>query len=119
MSIQKRDQIRLGKVVDYCDDVLRILELTGTDEDAFLENTIYQKAIAFDIMQIGELAAALSDEFKTYHEAIPWKQIKSVRNRIVHQYGEVNQNILWNIAVGDIPVLKEYCQEALGNAIEL
>jgi len=118
MSIQQRDQSRLEKIVEHCDDILQTFSSTEMDEAVFLENKLYQKAIAFDIMQIGELVAALSDDFKRNHKAVPWQQIKGVRNRIVHQYGEVNQNVLWKIAAEDIPELKEYCVKALGN-IEL
>lgn len=66
------------------------------------------------ILQIGELANAISEEFReTTKEQINWKQIRGMRNWIAHAYGEVDELILWETISNDIPVLLEFCQVIL------
>jgi uncharacterized protein with HEPN domain len=36
---------------------------------------------------------------------VPWRQIIATRNRVVHGYFEVDLDILWDVAVIDVPQL--------------
>jgi uncharacterized protein with HEPN domain len=35
---------------------------------------------------------------------VPWRQIIAMRNRVVHGYFEVDLNVLWDVAIGDLPL---------------
>ena len=117
MSIEKRDLVRLRKISEYCDDIATVQAEFGMSEEVFMDDPHYQKIIAFDVLQIGELVAALSDEFKDSHSAMPWRQIKDLRNRIAHHYGIVNFQILWSVVIEDIPELQAYCLEVISKEI--
>lgn len=56
---------------------------------------------------IGEAASGLPEEFTSEHSEIPWRQIVAVRNRVVHGYFEVDLDILWDVAVVDVPRLAD------------
>jgi uncharacterized protein with HEPN domain len=44
------------------------------------------------IMQIGELSAGLSDEFKdATRDRMPWGLMKGIRNRFAHAYGAMEK----------------------------
>ena len=60
--------------------------------------------------QIGELVGKLTDEFREQHPAVPWRQIKAMRNIVAHSYGTVDPEITWEIITDDIPALKKYCE---------
>ena len=64
LFMERRDVIRLKKIVDYCEDITGVLESFGDEQNVFFCNLMFQKVIAFDIFQIGELVATLTDEFK-------------------------------------------------------
>lgn len=59
------------------------------------------------IQVIGEAAAGLSDELISDHPEVPWRQIVATRNRVVHGYFEVDLDILWDVAVIDVPRLAD------------
>ena len=40
---------------------------------------------------------------------------KAMRNIAAHNYGEIDIDILWENAIGDIPNLKEYCEKIINN----
>ena len=49
--------------------------------------------------------SGLSDAFISQHPEVPWRQIIATRNRVVHGYLEVGLDILWDVAVIDVPEL--------------
>ena len=54
---------------------------------------------------IGEAAARTSDEERERYSEIPWPEIVSLRNRLIHGYDSVDFDILWNIITQDLPPL--------------
>lgn len=44
---------------------------------------------------------------------VPWRQIIAMRNRVVHGYFEADLNILWDVAIGDVPSLLDQVQAIL------
>jgi uncharacterized protein with HEPN domain len=56
---------------------------------------------------IGEAAARTSEEDRARYRTIPWPEIISLRNRLIHGYDSVDFDILWNIITKDLPPLIE------------
>lgn len=65
------------------------------------------------VENIGEAAARVSPETRSAHPNIPWKQIVSTRNRLVHGYNEVDFDILWRILSAELPSLLEQLEMIL------
>lgn len=42
---------------------------------------------------------------RVFGSVAPWRQIIATRNRVVHGYFEVDRDILWDVAVIDVPEL--------------
>jgi uncharacterized protein with HEPN domain len=42
---------------------------------------------------------------RSKHPHIPWSQIISLRNRLIHAYDQVDLDILWQIVSKDLPSL--------------
>ena len=57
----------------------------------------------FRLIQISENAKKISDEFKADHNDIPWTDVYGLRNRIVHEYGNVDMSVIYDTLVNDIP----------------
>ena len=61
----------------------------------------------FRLIQISENTGKLSEQFKAERRLVPWKSIYGLRNKIVHDYGNVNFKIVYETLTADIPDLKE------------
>jgi uncharacterized protein with HEPN domain len=59
---------------------------------------------------IGEAAARIPQQDRALYPNIPWPQIVSLRNRLIHGYDSVDLDILWQILVKDLPPLIETLQ---------
>ena len=112
--MRQRDAQLMEHILDYCDDIERYLGIIGGSHDAFLSESMHQHSIAFCILQIGELVGKLSDELRSATmQEINWTAIKGMRNVVVHDYGNVDQEEVWIAATRDAPVLKAFCESYL------
>ena len=69
--------------------------------------------ISMCVLQIGELAGKLTEDFKDTYNEMPWREIKGLRNFVAHEYGNIDIAELWNTIQEDIPVLQSYCKKIL------
>jgi uncharacterized protein with HEPN domain len=113
MKALDKDRRILAHIISYCDQIDMAVEQFGNYFSVFSENPVYRNAVSLCILQIGELAGNLSDDFKAQHPAVPWRQIKLMRNIVAHRYGTVDHSLTWDVVEHDIPVLRQYCQSIL------
>ena len=87
-------------------DIKFIIENTKKISLSELENNeILCDSVMFRLIQISESSVKLTSEFKDSHIDIPWQSIKGIRNRIVHEYGNVEFDIVYQTITEDIPII--------------
>lgn len=69
------------------------------------------------IQIIGEAARAISQEFRDRTPDVPWSDIIGMRHVLVHQYFQIDLDIMWHVIISDLPKLKARVQE-LANELE-
>ena len=111
--MKSNDQIILQKMIQYVDEINETFARFSLSCETFSLDTVAKNAISMCILQIGELAGRLTEEFKQTYDGMPWQQIKSMRNIAAHNYGEIDMDILWEVASDEVLKLKEYCKEIL------
>lgn len=110
----ERDLRILEHMLSYCEQIDETIHRFGDSLRIFQQDAIYRNAAALCILQIGELVGNLSEDFRIQHPAIPWRQIKSMRNIVAHRYGKIDPDTTWEIITEDIPTLKQFCRSVLG-----
>jgi uncharacterized protein with HEPN domain len=78
---------------------------TGLARSDFEESRIAQYAVAHALQIVGEAAARISEETRAKAPKVPWVQIVGMRNRLVHDYGRMDRDILWETVHVDVPTL--------------
>ena len=79
----------------------------GKSWDDFYENIQCQDAVVRRIEIIGEAARRLSQETRDNHPQIPWREITSMRNLVIHEYDVVDIGQVWDTVQNKIPPLIE------------
>ena len=79
----------------------------GMSENEFLSHSMAHDAVVRQIEIIGETATNVSDEFRKKHPMLPWGKMIGIRNKIVHEYFNVNYAIVWDTIKDDLPNLKD------------
>lgn len=105
-----RDKSILQHIKMHCEDISAFITRFGKDFKLFTSDRAYFNAVSMCILQIGELSKSLSDEFiAETSDKIPWSSIKGMRNLVAHEYGSLDEELVWETATDDIPVLLEFC----------
>ena len=106
MDNTKNNTYYLKKILK---DAKFIIDKTkGVTLDELKANEVLCDSVLFRLIQISENSVKLSDDFKTIHNDIPWQSIKGMRNRIVHDYGDVELSVVHQTITEDIP---EICKK--------
>jgi uncharacterized protein with HEPN domain len=71
-------------------------------------------AVVRELEIIGEATSNLSDDFRTEHSAIPFRDVIDMRNILIHNYAGVNTKIVWDTCKENLPQLKKFVLEILG-----
>lgn len=82
-----------------------VTHMQNVDEEALAHNEILQDSMMFRLIQISENARKMSDQYKAKNSFIPWTAIYGLRNRIVHDYGNVDLSIIFDTLKNSIPEL--------------
>ena len=112
--MQQTDLQRVKHIRDYCIQIQNAVSRFGDSLEAFLSDKDDQRSVSFCIFQIGELIGKISPEFRRATAGkVQWAPMKGMRNLVVHNYGEVDMEIIWETAAIDIPALRKFCEEQL------
>jgi uncharacterized protein with HEPN domain len=103
---------------EYLLDILEAIEHIEryrSDRAAFDADERTQVWMINRLQIIGEASRKLSDELRAKHPEVPWSDIMGMRHILVHDYFEVDLNIVWTAVTESVPELKENVQKILGN----
>lgn len=103
MDNKKDNEYYIKKIVT---DIEFIISNTkGLTEEQLAQNEVLLDSVMFRLIQISENSDRLTSDFKAAFNQIPWRAIKGMRNRIVHDYGYVDLTVIYNTIVNDLPPL--------------
>ena len=101
----KKDQVYLEHILEA---ITKIESFTkGISRIDFDNNVMIQDAILRNIEIIGEATKKISKEFTQSHQLIPWSEMAGMRNKLIHDYMDVDLDVVWKTIEVDLPLLKE------------
>lgn len=109
--MKSRDRIIIQKIINYIDDIEKYID--GLQAKDFLDDKKTITACAFTVSQIGELVKEVENETIEKYPTIPWNSIKGMRNRIVHDYDNVDLSVLWGTIKESLPDLKDKLKDII------
>lgn len=64
-----------------------------------------QSAVIHQLLVIGEAAKRVSTEFREQHPDLPWRLMAGMRDKLVHEYDDVDLDEVRSTVVRDLPSL--------------
>ena len=114
MTLLEKDKRIIEHVLRYCLKIQGTIRRFGENKESVLNDSDYRDSISMNLLQIGELSGKLSPEFvQATRQDMDWRAIKSMRNMFAHDYGSMDQDMIWYTASTDIPLLMKYCVDLL------
>jgi len=101
--MQADDAVYAGHMLDSARKARQMVAGKGrADYDA--DETL-RLALTHLLQVIGEAARRLSAEFLSAHPELPWSAIVGMRHKVVHDYMNVDEDVVWQTVIGDLPDL--------------
>jgi len=120
MQPDRGDAAYLQDMVDAGEAVAR--HVAGKSRADYDSNEMLRDAVERRVEIFGEAARKLSKAMLDAHPEIPWRKIMGTRHILAHDYGEVDQDIMWRIATEHIPESLVHLRKILppppGNSID-
>ncbi len=80
--------------------------MAGLEREGFLQDEKTIDSVVRNLEILGEAARQLPEGFTARYPNVPWRQIAGLRNRIVHNYFDLDLEIIWQVIYHDLPLLK-------------
>ncbi len=64
----------------------------------YLNDRMLRGAVERHLEIIGEAAGKISKRFRDAHPEIQWQRIIGLRNILIHEYGDIEHELIWNVA---------------------
>ena len=101
------------RLVHILEAIERVERYAACGEQAFRRDELIQTWMVRNIQVIGEAARALSQGLRDNHPDIPWSSVIGMRHVLVHDYFEVDLDIVWRVIERDVPALKRSIRNIL------
>jgi uncharacterized protein with HEPN domain len=96
----------------YLQDIIEAAKLAAgyvasQTREEFNRDIEKQDAVIRRLEIIGEASRRLSEEIKAAYPEVPWRKMIGMRNIIIHEYDDVDMNVVWETAKDWLPELIE------------
>ena len=101
------DRQRLRAMIAACSEIARLRD------NRVIPANVLDAWNCWQIVKIGEAARTLSMETKLTMTSIPWVQIVKMRNRLVHEYWQVDRVYVQHVVDKDADELRKAAEQHL------
>ena len=101
--------IALKQMRDHAQEALPLL--SGKGQSDLQTDRVLSLAVVRLLEILGEAARRVPSEVQQVHPSIPWSYIIGMRNRLIHGYDRVDQDIVWSVIADDLPPLVAQLEE--------
>lgn len=101
------------RLLDILDAIRQIEKYAIKGFDAFSQDELIQVWFTRHLQIIGEAARSLAPGLTDKYPEVPWGEIIGLRNVLVHNYFEIDQEVVWGIIQNDLPPLNKQVETIL------
>jgi uncharacterized protein with HEPN domain len=104
-------KLRISDIVEAIENALDYS--AGMTFEQFVDDRKTIDAVVRNFIVIGEAASHLSDDFIENHPDLPWREMRDIRNIVVHEYFGVDNLIVWETLQKNLPPLLPLLKDLL------
>jgi uncharacterized protein with HEPN domain len=108
---------------DFLEDILEAINLIenitdGLDFVDFFEHKEIFWAVVKLVEIIGEAVKNIPGKIREDYPQIPWRNIAGMRDKLVHEYWAIDEQMIWQVIVKELPDLKSTIMNLVENLSE-
>lgn len=89
--------------------------VSGLTYETFSQDQQALRVVLYSLAVIGEAVTSSIDALESADSKLPWQQIRGMRNMVIHEYFQLDLEIVWETTQIDLPVLKNALQKILNS----
>ncbi|HTC21853.1 MAG TPA: HepT-like ribonuclease domain-containing protein [bacterium] len=101
----------MERIQDMLEAVQRIEKYASQGRRAFDSDELIQVYILHYLQILGEAAYKVPADFRKKYPEVPWNMIQGTRHILVHDYFQVDLEVVWRVVEKDLPDLKRKLQD--------
>ena len=101
--MSKDDEFYLSHMLETAQKAAN--KVRGLSRDAYDRDENLRLALAHLVQILGEAARHVTSETQATHPEIAWREIIGMRHKIVHDYMNLDEDVLWEVVSRDLPPL--------------
>jgi len=101
------------RLLDIQEAITRIGKYSASGRHRFEKDELIQSWIVRHLQIIGEAVRSLPSHFRDQYSQIPWSNIIGMRNALVHEYFDIDTDIVWTVIERDLPILKQEIEKII------
>lgn len=105
-------RLRIADMIEYAGKAVRMLD--GRTAQALRDDEMRFLAIVHAVQIVGEAARKAPDEIRAKVPSVAWRSAIAMRNILVHDYGDVDVDVLVDTVRNDFPPLIADLERLLG-----
>ena len=95
------------RFLDMLEAIQRIDKYAARGRQAFAADELIQTYIVHNLQILGEAAAKVSTIQQAEYPDLPWPKMIGMRNVLVHNYFNIDLDIVWQVVESELPALQE------------
>ena len=98
---QRDDRVYVGHMVDIANKAIGFVQ--GVTRENFDDDELLRLSLTHLLQVIGEAARRVSPDFRAAYPQIDWKAIVGMRSKVVHDYLNVDEDVVWDTVMNELP----------------
>ncbi len=79
----------------------------GVSRAEFMRDETLRRAFVRSLEVIGEAAKQVPDELRSKYGHVEWRAMAGMRDRLIHGYFGVDYDIVWDVVINKVPIVRQ------------
>lgn len=99
--MKRSQKLFINDIIEGIEDIQEFIK--DKNYEMFINDKIVINAVIRKIEVIGEAAKNINNKIKENNPDIPWKKLAQMRDKVIHGYFGVDNNVIWETIINDMP----------------